>query len=106
VLVLAWSEFGRRVAENASLGTDHGKAGSMFVVGDAVKGGTFYGDTVDLANLDNGDLRTEIDFRSVYATVIRDWFGNDPEPVLNGTYANLGFLETRPASPRKLRTRR
>ena len=106
VLVLAWSEFGRRVAENASMGTDHGKAGTMFLVGDSVKGGTFYGDTVDLSNLDNGDLRTEIDFRSVYSTVIRDWYGHDPEPVLAGTYANLGFLETAPAVPRRIRTRR
>ncbi len=106
VMVLAWSEFGRRVEENASEGTDHGKAGTMFVVGDAVKGGTFYGDTVDLSNLDDGDLRTEIDFRSVYATVIRDFYGKDPEPVLKGSYANLGFLETGPALPRRVRTRR
>lgn len=106
VMVLAWSEFGRRVAENASLGTDHGKAGTMFVIGDSVKGGTFYGDTVDLSNLDNGDLRTEIDFRSVYATVIRDWYGNDPEPVLKGNYANLGFINNEPAIPRKVRSRR
>lgn len=106
VMVLVWSEFGRQVAENASMGTDHGKAGTVFVVGDAVKGGTFYGDTVDLGNLDNGDLRTEIDFRAVYSTIIRDWYGRDPEPVLNGSYANLGFLETRPPIPRKVRSRR
>ncbi len=106
VMVLAWSEFGRRVAENASLGTDHGKAGTMFVLGDSVKGGTFYGDALDLSNLDNGDLRTQIDFRSVYSTVIRDWYGNDPEPVLKGSYANLGFLETQAAVPRRLRSRR
>jgi uncharacterized protein (DUF1501 family) len=78
----------------------------MFVVGDAVRGGTFYGDTVDLSNLDDGDLRTEIDFRSVYATVIRDFYGKDPEPVLKGSYANLGFLESGPALPRRVRTRR
>ena len=106
VMVLVWSEFGRQVAENASMGTDHGKAGTVFVVGNAVKGGTFYGDSIDLGNLDNGDLRTEIDFRSVYSTIIRDWYGNDPDPVLNGSYTNLGFLETRPAVPRRLRSRR
>jgi uncharacterized protein (DUF1501 family) len=78
----------------------------MFVVGDSVKGGTFYGEDVDLSKLDNGDLRTEIDFRSVYATVIRDWYGKDPEPVLKGSYANLGFLETSPAVPKKIRSRR
>lgn len=106
VMVLAWSEFGRRVAENASLGTDHGKAGTMFVLGDSVKGGTFYGDAIDLTNLDNGDLRTQIDFRSVYSTVIRDWYGNDPEPVLKGNYANLGFVKAQPAVQRRLRSRR
>jgi len=104
VLVLAWSEFGRRIQENASLGTDHGKAGTVFLMGDSVKGGTFYGDVPDLSNLDSGDLRTEIDFRSIYWTIIRDWFGKDPYPVLNGTYANLGFIQK--PSPRFRAVRR
>jgi uncharacterized protein (DUF1501 family) len=97
VLVMAWSEFGRRVSENASAGTDHGKAGTVFVMGSSVNGRTFYGDVPDLGNLDAGDLRTEIDFRSIYATIIRDYLGHDPEPVLNGRYDNLGFI--RASSP-------
>jgi uncharacterized protein (DUF1501 family) len=92
VLVVAWSEFGRRLQENASAGTDHGKAGTVFLLGDGIKGGTFYGDAPDLGDLDSGDLKTDIDFRSVYATIIRDWYGNDPDPVLNGSYENLGFM--------------
>jgi uncharacterized protein (DUF1501 family) len=107
VLVLAWSEFGRRVLENASAGTDHGKAGTVFVMGNAVRGGTFYGDVPNLSNLDQGDLRTQVDFRAVYATVIRDWFGNDPLPVLNAPYENLGFIGAlSPAYDRAVRRRR
>ncbi|MEO8218251.1 MAG: DUF1501 domain-containing protein, partial [Acidobacteriota bacterium] len=105
VMVMGWSEFGRRVQENASLGTDHGKAGTVFLMGQQVKGGTFYGDVPDLGNLDQGDLRTEIDFRAIYSTIISDWFGQDPLPVLNASYANLGFVE-KPSSVLKLRSRR
>jgi uncharacterized protein (DUF1501 family) len=93
VLTFAWSEFSRRVVENASLGTDHGKASTAMVLGSAVKGGTCYGGVPDLGNLDDGDLRTKTDFRAVYATIIRDWFGQDPLPVLNHNYENLGFIE-------------
>ena len=92
-MVLAWSEFGRRVAENASLGTDHGKAGSLMLLGTRVEGGQFYGDAYDLATLDEGDLRTHVDFRAAYATIIRDWLGGDPEAVLGGRFENLGFIE-------------
>ena len=82
-----------RIAENASLGTDHGKASTAMVLGSGVKGGMCYGGAPDLSNLDDGDLRTKTDFRSVYATIIRDWFGHDPLPVLNHDYENLGFIE-------------
>ena len=93
VLVMAWSEFGRRLQENASQGTDHGKAGTMFLLGNAVKGGAYYGTPPDLSNLPGGDLATEIDFRAVYGTIIKDFFGKDPDPVLGRTYENLGFLQ-------------
>jgi uncharacterized protein (DUF1501 family) len=93
VLLLAWSEFGRRVRENASAGTDHGKGGTVFLMGDGVNGGSFYGDAPSLQNLDDGDVASTIDFRSVYATIIRDWFDRDPEPVLFSRYENLGFIE-------------
>jgi len=93
VLVMAWSEFSRRVQENASLGTDHGKAGSVMLLGTRVKGGQWYGDGYDLADLDEGDLKPRIDFRAVYATIVRDWLGGDPSLVLGRSYEQLGFLE-------------
>ncbi len=91
VLMVAWSEFGRRAAENASQGTDHGKAGIAFVIGSRVRGGLL-GSHPDLGRLDDGDLAVGIDFRSLYATVIRRWFDRDPEPVLGQTYPLLDFL--------------
>ena len=92
VMVMAWTEFGRRVQENASDGTDHGKAGTVMLLGNAVKGKTYYGDGMNLNDLDAGDLKTHVDFRSVYSTIIQDFFGKDPYPVLNGTYSNVGFI--------------
>lgn len=92
VVVMAWSEFGRRVQENASAGTDHGKAGTVFLMGQGLNGGAFYGDVPRLDELDTGDLPTRIDFRSVYWTLISKWLGQDPEPVLLGRYENLGFI--------------
>jgi uncharacterized protein (DUF1501 family) len=97
VLVMAWSEFGRRVQENSSLGTDHGKAGSVMLLGKGVKGGQWYGDPYDLSDLDEGDLKPRIDFRAVYATIIEGWLGGDPALVLQKQYDQLGFLvERRP----------
>jgi uncharacterized protein (DUF1501 family) len=91
VIILIWSEFGRRVADNASNGTDHGTANNIFVIGDRVKGGV-YGADPSLTDLDRGNLKWRIDFRDVYATIIRDWLGGDPVPVLNGNFNNLGFI--------------
>jgi uncharacterized protein (DUF1501 family) len=96
VMVMAWSEFGRRVSQNASYGTDHGKAGSVMLLGNSVRGGQWYGDSYDLADLDEGDLKPHIDFRSIYATIIRDWLGGDPRLVLQKDYEQLGFLEPKP----------
>ena len=91
VLTMLFSEFGRRVKENGSQGTDHGAAGPMFVVGKHVKGG-LYGQHPDLNSLDEGDLAYTTDFRSVYATVIEDWLGAPSKAVLGGTYDRLGFV--------------
>ncbi|MGI9148394.1 MAG: DUF1501 domain-containing protein [Chloroflexota bacterium] len=91
VLTISFSEFGRRVKENGSQGTDHGAAGPMFVVGKGVKGGV-YGDHPDLGNLDEGDLMHTVDFRSVYATVIEDWLGAPAEDVLGAKFDKLGFV--------------
>ena len=92
-VVMTYSEFGRRPAENASGGTDHGTAAPMFVLGDGVKGGAFYGDEPSLTSLDaNGNLVHTVDFRSVYATVLERVLGSDPEPVLGGSFPTLPFL--------------
>ena len=94
VMILAWSEFGRRVAENKG-GTDHGTAGLSFCVGRAVKGG-LYGDYPDLANLDkNGNMKFTVDFRSLYATVLDRWLGQAPsatDAMLGASYPRLSFL--------------
>jgi uncharacterized protein (DUF1501 family) len=74
VLVLVFSEFGRRVAENASQGTDHGAAGPVLLVGPGARGGCV-GDVPDLSRLVDGDLPHRIDFRAVYAALERDWLG-------------------------------
>ena len=90
-LVLTWSEFGRRVSENASLGTDHGTAAPLFVVGKAVKGG-FYGQPPDLTNLDSGNLKFAVDFRSVYASVLDEWLQADSKAVLGQQFSTIPLL--------------
>jgi uncharacterized protein (DUF1501 family) len=74
VLVMTYSEFGRRVSENASVGTDHGTAAPHFLLGGKVKGG-LYGPTPSLTDLQEGDLKYQIDFRSLYSTLITNWWG-------------------------------
>jgi uncharacterized protein (DUF1501 family) len=83
VVVLVYSEFGRRVAANASEGTDHGTAGPVFLLGGKVNGG-WYGDQPSLTDLDDGDLKQTTDFRSVYATVLDQVLGTDAGRVLDG----------------------
>jgi uncharacterized protein (DUF1501 family) len=92
VLVLSFSEFGRRVSENASAGTDHGVAGPMLLAGDPVRGGLF-GRQPSLTDLDkNGDLKMQVDFRAVYATVLEDWMGVDAAGVLGRPFERLKLL--------------
>ena len=91
VMVLAFSEFGRRVAENGSGGTDHGTAAPMFVFGKGLKGG-LYGAQPSLADLVDGDLKHVIDFRSVYATVLDRWLGADPVEILGSSFDRVGFI--------------
>ena len=86
VAMMIFTEFGRRVEENGSLGTDHGTATPMFLVGDAVKGG-FYGAHPSLTDLDDGNMKMTTDFRRVYATVIKEWLGyDDTSAVLKGRF--------------------
>lgn len=93
VLIFTFSEFGRRVAENASMGTDHGHGSMLFVLGGALKGG-LYGTypSLEPADLVDGDLVQTVDFRSVYATVLDRWLGADPDALLGGRFDRLGFL--------------
>jgi uncharacterized protein (DUF1501 family) len=92
VVVMTWSEFGRRVEENASAGTDHGTAAPLFVLGNAVQGG-IYGEPPDLNDLDSaGNLKFTTDFRSVYATVLDRWLGAPATSVLGGSFGDQAFL--------------
>jgi uncharacterized protein (DUF1501 family) len=87
-----FTEFGRRVEENGSLGTDHGTATPMFLFGKAVKGG-MYGRHPSLTDLDDGNMKMTTDFRRVYATVIGEWLGYDDTPaVLRGQFEPLGIF--------------
>jgi uncharacterized protein (DUF1501 family) len=92
VVVVTFSEFGRRPLQNGSDGTDHGTAEPLFIMGGKVRGG-LYSSYPSLSDLDdNGDLKFTVDFRSVYAGVLRDHMGIDPAPVLAGTFNPLSVL--------------
>lgn len=91
VCVMTFSEFGRRVSENASAGTDHGAAGPMFLCGGGVKAG-ITGKRPNLIDLQDGDLKHEYDFRQVYASVLKDWLGTDPTPILGKQYKSLALF--------------
>jgi uncharacterized protein (DUF1501 family) len=92
VLLLAFSEFGRRPAENGSLGTDHGTAGPVFLAGSKAKAGLI-GETPRLGELVDGDLKWSIDFRRVYATLLDRWLGVPAEAVLGQRFEPLSMLQ-------------
>jgi uncharacterized protein (DUF1501 family) len=87
-LVMTFSEFGRRVAENEQQGTDHGTAGPMFLAGGKVNAG-IHGTRTNLTDLDEGDLKYQTDFRSVYASILKNWFAADAKQVLGGEFKTL-----------------
>ncbi len=91
VMLMTFSEFGRRVKENGSAGTDHGAASCLFVVGGGVRGGNF-GAYPSLTDLDDGDLKFTTDFRSVYSTILDRWLAADSTKVLGGRYEPLKFV--------------
>lgn len=88
VVLLVWTEFGRRVAENGSLGTDHGSAAPMFVIGQGVRGG-MHGAYPSLADLDAGNLKMTTDFRTVYASILEGWLEWPVEALLDGDWGRL-----------------
>ena len=91
VTVMTFSEFGRRVGENASGGTDHGQGSCLFVAGGGVKGG-LYGTYPSLTDLSRGDLKFTTDFRKVYATLLDDWLKADSQKILGKQFGGLGFM--------------
>jgi uncharacterized protein (DUF1501 family) len=91
VLTMTFSEFGRRIQENGSRGTDHGEASPLFLIGGNVKGG-MYGTAPDLSNTSNGNVKFGTDFRSVYATVLERWLGKPSQKILSGSFATLPVL--------------
>ena len=92
VAVMVFTEFGRRVHENASRGTDHGTATPMLVLGGGIQGG-FHGRPPSLTDLDNGNLRMTTDFRSVYATLLQKWMAHpDTQTILRGNFPTLPLV--------------
>lgn len=91
VTVMTFSEFGRRVAQNASGGTDHGQGSCLFVAGGGVNGGC-YGQYPSLTNLSRGDLKFTTDFRKVYATLLDDWLKTDSQKILGQKFGGLGLV--------------
>lgn len=91
VLTFAFSEFGRRVAENASKGTDHGTAGPVFLVGSKVRAGLI-GQHPDLDKLSEGDLEHHTDFRSVYASILSQWLQMAPQGIVPGDFPTLPLI--------------
>lgn len=91
-LVMTFSEFGRRVAQNASRGTDHGTANTVFLAGGKLTKAGLLNALPDLTDLDNGDLKYTTDFRSVYATLLNKWLGTDDANILGKSFPKLGFV--------------
>ncbi|QJB34972.1 DUF1501 domain-containing protein [Chitinophaga oryzae] len=92
VMVMTFSEFGRRVSQNASGGTDHGTANNMFLIGGDLKRQGVLNEGPDLMNLKDGDLQYKVDFKSVYATLLDKWLGADDKMILKADYAKLDFI--------------
>ena len=93
VMLLMFTEFGRRISDNGS-GTDHGAGGIAWVVGEHVKGG-IYGEYPSLEpgqQEEGGNLRYGMDFRSIYTTIVEDWFKMDSQPIVGGSFEKVNFL--------------
>ncbi|WP_234735770.1 DUF1501 domain-containing protein [Tellurirhabdus bombi] len=92
VLLMTFSEFGRRVKQNASNGTDHGTANNIFLIGGDLRPGKVFNEAPNLTNLDEGDLKYTVDFRNIYATLLRDWLKADDVAILGQKFDTLRFV--------------
>jgi uncharacterized protein (DUF1501 family) len=92
VMLFTFSEFGRRVSQNASGGTDHGTANNMFIVSGGLKQKGLINALPDLSDLDEGDLKYKVDFKNVYATILNKWLGADDEKILGKKFDYLSFI--------------
>ncbi len=92
-LVLTFSEFGRRLKQNTANGTDHGAANMVFLMGENLKHKGMYNQAPDLVNLDaNGDIKYQIDFRDIYASLLKEWLATEPSTILKGRFQTLGLI--------------
>ena len=92
VLLMTFSEFGRRVQENASNGTDHGTANQIFLFGNTLKKNGIYNAAPNLSDLDDGDLKYTVDFKNVYATLLKKWLNTDEQKILGNKFSYLDFI--------------
>jgi uncharacterized protein (DUF1501 family) len=92
VILMAFSEFGRTIKENGSSGTDHGTTGCVFLVGPGLKKNALIGAMPNLTDLEKGEPKMTVDFRSVYATILDGWLNCESEKVLNARYDGTGLL--------------
>lgn len=92
VLIATFSEFGRRVSQNASGGTDHGTANQMMFMGGSLRQKGMLNALPNLADLDQGDLKFQVDFRQIYATLLENWLEADANKILQGTFSPLKFI--------------
>jgi uncharacterized protein (DUF1501 family) len=91
-LVMTFSEFGRRVSENGSRGTDHGAGNNLYLMGGKLKKQGFYNEGPDLENLEKGDVKYAVDFRNVYSTILKDWLKTEDQVVLQQKFKSMGFI--------------
>ncbi len=92
VLLMTFSEFGRRVAQNASGGTDHGTANNMFLISGGLKQKGIINPMPDLSDLQDGDLKHKVDFKDVYATILKNWLNADDQKILGKQFNYLSFV--------------
>jgi uncharacterized protein (DUF1501 family) len=92
VMIMTFSEFGRRVKQNASGGTDHGTANNVFLMGGSLKADRVLNEAPNLKDLDEGDLKYSVDFRQIYATILRNWLNVNDLAILGKRFDGLGFV--------------